>query len=291
MMYITTRRGREVISQEYSGQESVTCFEAILCLSDLIMGFSVEGTTIFFFSVSSRTHTHSQPFLRSDFGDGVNNVFEENYIADCTFDTIDSGGFYTCGQRGTAFTNRGNVLRGNKFERIRNTAGLGVQIASNQAVYLDDQMSAWVVENNSFVDCQIAMFVGGGRRNLFLNNQCERCGTVFYINNQGMFGNFDNPTVNCTTISPPFETTCSTGAAEWMTTHAPASEVWVTTWPEMRSIRSDYLGYPAHTELINSTYCCAKDADICELLSSNTDMEQVESWKVNIEGNVRDDDC
>ena len=85
---------------------------------------------------------------------------------DCTFDTIDSGGFYTCGHRGAAFTNRGNVLR-KHFRAYCNTAGLGVQVASNQAVYLDDQMSGWVVENNSFIDCQIAMFVGGGRSNLF----------------------------------------------------------------------------------------------------------------------------
>jgi len=71
-----------------------------------------------------------------DFADGVNNLFEGNIITDCTFDTIDSGAFYTCGQRGAAFTNRGNVLRGNRFERIHNTAGTGVQVASNQAVYM-----------------------------------------------------------------------------------------------------------------------------------------------------------
>ena len=247
------------------------------------------GGKIFFSSLFSKTHTLKH--THSDFGDGVNNVFEENHVSDCTFDTIDSGGFYTCGQRGAAFTNRGNVLRGNTFERIRNTAGLGVQVASNQAVYLDDQMSGWVVENNSFIDCQIAMFVGGGRSNSFLNNQCTRCGTVFYLNNQGMFGEFDNPTVNCTDLRPPFVTTCSTGAAEWMITQSPAADVWATTWPEMQTIRSDYLGYPAHTQLINSTYCCSNDADICEMLSSNTDISQAESWQVKFEGNVRVDDC
>ena len=118
------------------------------------------------------------------------------------------------------------------------------------------------------------MFVGGGRSNLFLNNQCIRCGTVFYLNNQGMFGEFDNPTVNCTDLRPPFVTTCSTGAAEWMITQSPAADVWATTWPEMQTIRSDYLGYPAHTQLINSTYCCSNDADICEMLSSNTDISK-----------------
>ena len=149
------------------------------------------------------------------------------------------------------------MLRGNTFERIRNTAGLGVQVASNQAVYLDDQMSGWVVENNTFVDCQIGLFVGGGRRNLLRGNRCTRCGTVFYLNNQGMYGQSDNPTVNCTKVAPPFQTTCSTGAAEWMSASAPAAADWRRAWPEMTSIRDDYLGYPAHTELSGSAYCCA----------------------------------
>ena len=226
-----------------------------------------------------------------DFADGVENLFEQNHVSDCTFDTIDSGGFYTCGQRGTAFTNRGNVLRNNTFERIFNTAGLGVQVASNQAVYLDDQMSAWSVENNTFIDCQVGILNGGGRRNLFRNNRFMRCGTVFYLNNQGMFGQFDNPTVNCTDVAAPFNTTCSTGAAEWMLNDAPASAAWATAWPDMKTIRSDYLGFPAYTELVDSTYCCAVDAEICELLSSNTNLVQARLWHVTVDRNIKEEPC
>jgi len=226
-----------------------------------------------------------------DFADGVNNLFEGNHVADCTFDTIDSGGFYTCGQRGAAFTNRGNVLRDNTFLRIRNTAGLGVQVASNQAVYFDDQMSGWLVSNNTFIDCQIGLFVGGGRRNLFHGNKFYRCGTVLYINNQGMVGQFDNPTVNCSELKPPFATTCSTGADEWMLTKAPAAVEWAKSWPEMKSIRSEYLGYPAYNELVDSVYCCANDAQICELLSSNTNMEQARQWQVAFERNTQARAC
>ena len=40
----------------------------------------------------------------------MDNLFELNSLTDLTFETTDSGGFYTSGQRGTAFTNRGNVL-------------------------------------------------------------------------------------------------------------------------------------------------------------------------------------
>ena len=123
-------------------------------------------------------HTHT--YIHSDFGDGVNNVFEENHVSDCTFDTIDSGGISVFQDNaGAAFTNRGNVLRGNTFERIRNTAGLGVQVASNQAVYLDDQMS-WVVGEHLYrlSDCNVRRWWS---KYLFLNNQCTRCGTVSSI--------------------------------------------------------------------------------------------------------------
>lgn len=152
-------------------------------------------------------------------------------------------------------------------------------------------MSGWLVTNNSFTDCQIGLFVGGGRSNLFRGNRFVRCGTVFYLNNQGMVGQFDNPTVNCSEVKAPFQTTCSTGAAEWMLTKAPAAVEWAKAWPEMESIRSDHLGYPAHTELADSVYCCAKDAEICELLSSNTNLAQARQWQVSFASNTKTDAC
>ena len=138
-----------------------------------------------------------------DFGDefgGVETVFEGNTMADCTFETTDSGGFYTCGQGGYAFVNRGNVLRNNTFLRVRNTAGLGVQIASNQAIYFDDQMSDWLVTGNTFVECQVGTFTGGGRRNLITNNTYINCGTVHYLNNQ--VGRFTPLPNGCTKTGP-----------------------------------------------------------------------------------------
>ena len=126
-----------------------------------------------------------------DFADGVNNLFEGNHVADCTFDTIDSGGFYTCGQRGAAFTNRGNILRNNTFARIRNTAGL-VQVAFNQAVYLDDQMSGWLVVNNTSPTARSASLMVAGAATCFKVRMC--CGTVFYLNNQACQG---NSTIHC----------------------------------------------------------------------------------------------
>ena len=42
----------------------------------------------------------------------------------CAFETADTGAFYSCGQDGTAFINRGNVLRRNHFRDVRHHMAL-----------------------------------------------------------------------------------------------------------------------------------------------------------------------
>ena len=36
-------------------------------------------------------------------------------------------------------------------------------------------MSGWLVENNTFIDCQTAMLLGGGRDATIQNNKIESC--------------------------------------------------------------------------------------------------------------------
>lgn len=231
-----------------------------------------------------------------DFGDGVENVFESNSLADCTFETTDSGGFYTCGQGGFAFVNRGNVLRNNTFMRVRNTAGMGVQVASSQAVYLDDQMSDWLITDNTFIDCEVGTFTGGGRRNIIENNTYINVGTVHYLNNQGM--NWDEDTVcdGCDEVAPPGyledQTVCSTGAATWMATEGPAAKVWTEKWPEMLTIGDDYCGEPAFSSLKNNKYCGSLNGE-AYLLGCPQGMDddcsgavEEEGWMFDISENV-----
>jgi len=218
-----------------------------------------------------------------NFEDGVNNLFEGNILSDCTFETLDAGAFYSCGQMGNAFTNRGNVLHGNTFIRIHKMAGTGVQDASNQAVYLDDQMSAWTITNNTFVDCHVASFIGGGRHNVVKRNRFINCGTVQYINDQGR--TFDSKSVICTDVSPPGRTTCSTGAAKWMVTKAPAAAEWMILWPQMNTISSDpNLGYPAGTLVEENTYC-----NCTEFFSSNG--VNLKLWNITAVNNKEDHQC
>mmetsp|Transcript_24813 Transcript_24813/g.44146 ORF Transcript_24813/g.44146 Transcript_24813/m.44146 type:complete len:250 (-) Transcript_24813:370-1119(-) len=212
----------------------------------------------------------------------ANCTFEGNILSDCTFETADTGAFYTCGQQATAFTNRGNVLRNNVFVRARNTMGTGVQKASNQAVYLDDQMSGWTIENNSFIDCQVGSFIGGGRRNIVRHNNYVKCDTAQHIDNRGM--NWEKGSDTCNDVSPPFKTTCNPGAAQWMITKGPASALWRKLWPELEQIQQDHLGLPARNVIANNTFCdCGRFLDVSD--------ETAAGWFTKVAGNVETKNC
>ena len=47
-------------------------------------------------------------------GIGVNTLFADNHLHDLCQGTADAGGFYA----GDSWANRGNVVRGNRFERL-----------------------------------------------------------------------------------------------------------------------------------------------------------------------------
>lgn len=91
-----------------------------------------------------------------------------------------------CGQDGQAWVNRGNVVRYNTFTHIRMTEKTTLGSPSVQAVYLDDQMSGWVVANNTFVDCQTGILLGGGRQSTLQGNYFQDVDTAVHFDNRGM---------------------------------------------------------------------------------------------------------
>ena len=113
-------------------------------------------------------------------------VFESNLIEHTNYECDDSGAFYTCGQRGTAFINRGNVLRNNTFRRVRQEDTTFLGYPSVQAIYLDDQMSGWLVEGNTVIDAQMGIMVGGGRDVVVKGNNFIGCDKALHIDNRGM---------------------------------------------------------------------------------------------------------
>ena len=192
---------------------------------------------------------------------GVDCVFERNTLDTCAFEASDTGAFYVCGQQASAFVNRGNSITGSTFRNIRNVVGTGVQSAGVQAIYLDDQMSGWSITNNTFLNCQIGSFIGGGRRNVITGNYYEKCDTAQHFDNRGM--NWQLKSDNCTEVCEPLSgCDCNTGAAKWMVTKAAAAKTWSRRWPYLGDIAHDSLALPAHNVLANNTYCnCGQYAD------------------------------
>ena len=66
-------------------------------------------------------------------------VFEHNNISDVAFECDDTGAFYSCGQDGTAFITRGNIVRNNTFTRVCMTEKTSLGFPSVQAVYLGER--------------------------------------------------------------------------------------------------------------------------------------------------------
>jgi hypothetical protein len=63
-------------------------------------------------------------------------LFDNNTLDECAYEAADTGAFYSCGQQATASVNRNNTISNSRFLNIRNTAGVGVQGPSVQAIYL-----------------------------------------------------------------------------------------------------------------------------------------------------------
>ena len=57
-----------------------------------------------------------------------------------------------------------------------------------QAIYLDDQMSGWLIEGNTVVDAQMGIMVGGGRDVVVKGNRFIGCDKALHIDNRGMTG-------------------------------------------------------------------------------------------------------
>ena len=99
---------------------------------------------------------------------GNDHVIEYNDLHDLCWETSDVGAFYL----GRNWTERGNVVRYNRFADIRGVHGQGLTlhgVAAN-SVYLDDMASGVEVTGNIFDRASLGVLLGGGRDNIIQNN-------------------------------------------------------------------------------------------------------------------------
>lgn len=205
----------------------------------------------------------------------VDNIFEYNTFDTCSFESSDTGAFYTCGQQATAWINLGNKLRHSTFKKVRNVGGGGVQSVQVQAVYLDDQMSGWEVYNNSFIDCNVGTFSGGGRLNLFHSNYYEKCDTAHHFDNRGQ--NWQKGSCDCShEAAAPFETSCDPAGVAFVLAGPQGSE-WAARWPELTELNDACV--PVENEVRDNTYRnCGSFTD--------QSAETYKSWKSILDNNT-----
>jgi len=187
-------------------------------------------------------------------------MFSKNHLKNLCFEATDSGAFYT----GRSWIDRGNSVQDNIFENIYNTEPTALGWPSIQGVYLDDQSSGWVVSNNTFINCQTGVVVGGGRRNIVTNNHFVNCTLSVHFDNRGM--NWQNDTckpgglLDQQLISVNYQ-------------HPP----WSTAYPEIVNIMSDHPCVPVYNNIGDNTYCetanqkflDASDADVKSWFSTD----------------------
>ena len=137
----------------------------------------------------SRWHRTFMPCVRFS---GVGNVYESNLLEDgpmnafvggcvkCIFrnntvrnfvhETADSGAWYD----GRTFIHPGNLIVNNTFESIRHKGLRDNKGGTNPAIYFDDMLSSNSVINNTFIDCQMGVLIGGGRSHRVVGNTFEK---------------------------------------------------------------------------------------------------------------------
>lgn len=109
---------------------------------------------------------------------GNEHVFEFNEVYDVCLETDDAGAFYM----GRDWTWRGNVIRYNYFHDI----GQYKTWIGTQAIYLDDWASDTTVFGNICYKVFRAVLVGGGRNNTVENNIFVDCDIAVHVDSRGL---------------------------------------------------------------------------------------------------------
>ena len=127
-------------------------------------------------------------------GGGNDHLFEHNLIKRVCFECTDTGAFYV----GRSWSQRGSVVRFNTFDTIRPTERLAQKGESQNAFYLDDQMSGYEFYNNTIINSTTGVLLGGGRRNTIRDNRFINNDRDIAFDDRGMTWQKNYCNYNCT---------------------------------------------------------------------------------------------
>ena len=206
-------------------------------------------------------------------GGGNDNVFEHNRLSHCTYETVDVGAFYI----GRSWSQRGNVARYNTFDTIRSTEKLAQASCSQNAFYLDDQMSGWIFSGNTIINATTGVLLGGGRNNIITNNTFINCDNDIHFDNRGMNWMSTACNISC---NDNLGTSCFHGELQSLNWQNPP---YSTQYPEIVDIYKKYPCIPIHNVIANNKYCHTKSGGGGQFIDRNN--ATVNGWMSSMSNN------
>lgn len=178
-------------------------------------------------------------------GGGCLMLFEHNTLSNLVYGTIDAGAFYV----GRSWAQRGNVVRFNTFQHIRPVEKLAQASCSQNAFYLDDQMSGWEFYGNTVTDAVTGVLLGGGRRNHLHSNHFAGNDKDIAFDDRGLTWQSKSCAENC---SASMGTSCFRVALEAVNFTQPP---YATMFPELVDIYAYHPCTPVGNVIEDNTYC------------------------------------
>jgi len=145
----------------------------------------------------------------------------------------DSGVVYA----GRDFTYQGSVIDGNAFKHINSLDG-----GDTAVLYLDDEVSGFIMTNNYFEDVSRALELGGGRDNLFAGNVINGTTSDPAIT-------FDNRGMGWA------QHTCTGEMTQFLGRVPYTGPLWSAAFPSLAIILSDEPCQAKHNAIVNNHYC------------------------------------
>ena len=214
-------------------------------------------------------------------GSGNDHLFQYNKFYRLCFETCDIGAWYT----GRSWTKRGSIIDSNIFENIYQLETIVLGTNRVHGIHLDDQQSGINITNNKFIQCKDGILIGGGRRNIVLNNQFAKCENDIYFDDRGLTsqneqtlckvnGTFNQELIVVNYTNPPYS----------------------VRYPYLPNIMQQEPCTPVFNYFVGNEYCCNNKSNIfgeCTFIIQTT--QSIQSWNSTIYGNVEnnwnDDYC
>lgn len=227
------------------------------------VAFSGVGLRVAHNNISHSPHACIQ-------GGGSNHLFEYNRLEHCVYECIDAGAFYV----GRSWAQRGNVVRFNIFDTVRPTERLAQKSCSQNAFYLDDQMSGYDFYGNTIINATQGVLIGGGRHNLIHGNKFVACDLDVAIDCRGL--NWQNASCqkNCSATMGNMTTSCFANALNAVRYLQPP---YATAFPELVDIYDYHPGVPVGNTIEDNVYCHRGSRPGKGIFLDRTD-EQVRRW-------------